>query len=508
MRTSTGAESAWRGLYGLADWRGPRPTGAQLADHLSRDSTALQYALAIRHHLHDIVVLAEDGARPVLEDAAEFITRLSPALLGRVLSCESDEHRRVEFLQAAAARLALSAVLRIGSSLSAVYDRPFVGGVRACVVKMAHRSLTPGEGGGMEAMLRRRLAELYMSWTAPAKREVTPGFEPVTEKMEPRPTGRTVPEAQRLIETAIECDSLGDAVWMAVHEILEDGGIGRVVDMMRTAPEDSAAAAGIMKRVGTAQELRALIRREPFDGAAVDVLLRGMGLAAAAVLLEELVESQQRLTRRYLMERLARLGPEIRPLVEGRLKDQRWFVQRNMLALLRAAKCPADPQITSKFIQHKDARVRREAVLWALESTSTRDEAIAAAIGDRDASVMRPGLQAARSHMPGAAVPVLAKRILDPDYPPEFRVLGLHLLARSGSVLALEALLHYAQSGRTLLGKPKLASKSPEMLAAVAGLARSWSSERRAAVLLEQARRSRDAEVVQATRTASEEAAA
>jgi hypothetical protein len=64
----------------------------------------------------------------------------------------------------------------------------------------------------------------------------------------------------------------------------------------------------IMRRIGTPQELRSLLRSEPLDGAAVDTLLRGMGIAAVSVLLEELVESQARLTRRYLMERLSRFG--------------------------------------------------------------------------------------------------------------------------------------------------------------------------------------------------------
>jgi hypothetical protein len=263
-----------------------------------------------------------------------------------------------------------------------------------------------------------------------------------------------------------------------------------------------------MRRIGTPQELRSLLRAEPLDGAAVDALLRGMGIAAASVLLEELVESQARLTRRYLMERLARFGTEIRPLVEGRLRDSRWFVQRNMLALLRAAKCPADMALATKFIGHKDVRVRREAVLWCLDTAATRDDALMTALNDRDASVMRPALQSARGNLPATAIPVLSKRLIEPDFPPEFRVLAINLLGKAGSVLALEALLHFAQNGRTLLGKPRLAAKSPEMLASVAALARAWPTERRAVVLLEQAKKSRDADVAGAALEPAHEAAA
>jgi hypothetical protein len=52
--------------------------------------------------------------------------------------------------------------------------------------------------------------------------------------------------------------------------------------------------------------------------------------------------------------------------------------------------------------------------------------------------------------------------------------------------------------GTTLLRKPKLAAKSPEMLVALDGLARMWPNERRAAALLALARESTDPEITKA----------
>jgi hypothetical protein len=206
-----------------------------------------------------------------------------------------------------------------------------------------------------------------------------------------------------------------------------------------------------------------------------------------------------------LLERLARFGPQIQPLVEGRLRDGRWFVQRNMISLLRAASCQPDPALASRFLQNSDERIRREAVLWCLQSAETRERAIIEGLKDGSADVLKPALQAARSGLPQSAVPVLAKRILESDFPPAFRVLAVSLLGRSGNTLALEALLHFATSGRTLLGRPRLAAKSPEMLAAVTALARTWRADRRAGGILEQALRSRDAQVVAAAKTGSVE---
>ncbi len=147
-------------------------------------------------------------------------------------------------------------------------------------------------------------------------------------------------------------------------------------------------------------------------------------------------------------------------------------------------------------------------MLWALESPATRDEVLAKSLGDPDPAVLRPSLQAAKSGLPRAAVPVLARRLLDADFPPEFRLLSIRLLGRSGSLLALEALLHFAQNGTTLFGKPRLAAKSPEMLAALASMVRAWPTERRAAALLAQARGARDPDIAEALRGAHAEEAA
>ena len=509
---SVGAEAAWRGLSALCSHRGDRPTGAQLAAQIARDATASQSMLAIRNFLHEILVDARndpDGDR-VVADVSELFTELQATTLTAILRAEGEPIRRGEFVEAAALRLSVPSLLRVSASLASALDRPYPGPVRGCVKRLAHRAiaLPPPANEQVEEILRTLARRLFLQWTTAKRAYTSQAFETIVDKPEKRIAGRATPEAERVVEMAIECDCLGGAVWAALHEVVEEGGVARVIDMVKTAPDGCDAAAAIMKRIGTASELRTLLRAEPFDGAAVDALLRGMGISAANVLLEELVESTARLTRRYLMERLAKFGPQIAGLVEGRLKDQRWFVQRNMLALLRAAKCPAETPLTVKFLQHRDARVRREAVLWCMETPTMRDEALVAGLSDRDPSVLRPALQASRSLLPGAAVPALAKRMLDADFPPEFRVLSINLMARSGSVLALEALLHYAQNGKTLMGKPRLAPKSPEMRAALSALARSWSNERRAGELLHQARRSRDSEVVAAVEQIREEVAA
>jgi hypothetical protein len=83
-------------------------------------------------------------------------------------------------------------------------------------------------------------------------------------------------------------------------------------------------------------------------------------------------------------------------------------------------------------------------------------------------------------------------------------VVALQLLGRSNSTLALDALLYYAQAGTNLLGKPRLANKSPELLAALGSLARTWSNERRARALIDAATHSRDEQILAAIRGRNE----
>jgi hypothetical protein len=509
--TATGARAAWQAIAALADYHATSPGGAGLAAHIARDASASQSSVAIRNLLHEILVDFRDDpdSEWIVAETSQLVLHLEPQLLSSIVRVEGEERRRNEFLTGCAARLSIEAAVRLSWAVAAASDRSYPSSVRSVVKKLAQRTLSLAgtvSSGEAEQLMREQLQRQYSAWMRP-KRGTLGGFEPIVDRLERRPAGRATPDGERVVETALECDALGGAVWLALQEVVEEGGTPRVIEFIKNAPVDSMTAAAMMKRVGTPNELREMLRRDPLDGAAVDALLRGMGLAATNVMLEELVESTHRVTRRYLMDRLARFGPEIRPMVEGRLKDQRWFVQRNMLALLRNAKCPADLVLGTKFMQHKDARVRREAALWCLETPATRNEAMSLALADRDTAVMRPALQAARNHLPPGAVPVLAKRVLDSDFPPQFRVLAINLIGRSGSVLALEALLHFAQGGKTLFGKPRLAAKSQEMLAAVGSLARSWTRERRASGLLAQAAKSRDRDIQAAIKGAQEAAA-
>jgi hypothetical protein len=69
------------------------------------------------------------------------------------------------------------------------------------------------------------------------------------------------------------------------------------------------------------------------------------------------------------------------------------------------------------------------------------------------------------------------------------------LLGGLRNAVALDALLRTASAGKTFLGKPKLAPKSAESLAALQVLASTWRQDPRAAALLARAQKAEDPDV-------------
>jgi hypothetical protein len=497
VRGGDAAAFTWHAFTAALDHTAPDVGGRELAGWLARQPAPEQRALAVIRGIHAVISGRDPSA---LREASALIVHLPGDLLAATLRAEPSMAWRRDFLLAGVRALTPAAAVRLVDVAALALDRPLAIPLRKLLRALLERGAKDPHAE-CEASLRETLARHVDTLCAERVHDVTRGFEQLYDRRRgDRKASRVTPEPERIVQTAIETGAVGRVVWNALADLLEADRGREVVDLLKGAPTANAATAAIGSRFATARELTQLLREDPVDFDAVDVIIRQMGVNAASSLLETLAESRSRGTRRAVFQRLGQLGPEIAPFVEARLRDSRWFVLRNMLALLREAGCSAPSFVSERFLTHEDARVRREAVLLLLRDPRSRDRAFGDALKDENREVLRAVLQEARTNLPDLAVPVLARRVTDPSFPADLRVLALHLLGRKKSTLALDALLHFAQGGRTLLGKPRLAGKSPEMVAAVAGLARGWRSDRRASVLLDAAGRSRDNEVSRAAR--------
>lgn len=472
-----------------------------LADRINASEDPIRFTLPLSHATYGILsAAAADPARNArhADRLSELLLLLKPAMLAGALRSETDPGARQTLLSNAAAVLRPAALTRVAFAAGAAWERPLSAPLRELFRGISRLATSGTEQGALSETLLRELIGTHVHLASVNGNGITRQGDHVSRRPPRRPASRVTPEPDRVLHLALEIGTTGDGVWIAVDSMVHQGRAREIFDAVKQAPESTVGAA-IVRRIATPAALTELLSEDPIDGDLLDLVLSALGIAAAKPMVEVLAESRSRTTRRAVLDRLSRLGTDIAPLVEARLRDSRWFVVRNMLTLLREAGCTDSVRHGARFMQHTDARVRREAILFLLESPTTADEALVLGLRDPEKNVVRAALQAARRKLPDAGVPVLAERVTqDPTFPPEFRVMALHILGRSRNALALDALLHFAQGGRSLLGRPRLAQTSPELLAALGGLARSWSADRRAKALLDVAARSRDERIARA----------
>jgi hypothetical protein len=308
-------------------------------------------------------------------------------------------------------------------------------------------------------------------------------------------------EPLRIIQTAVETGTLGFAAWRAVERLVAEHHVGDLVDVLVASHDASRAPiradiAPLWTRVTSPDVIRQLADTEPPDFATLDRVLPRLPVDAFAPLLDVLGASESRTTRRGLLDRLTHAPQELGPVIALRLAgDIPWYVTRNLLLIL--AGLPALPNgfSTTAFSAHEDARVRREALKVSLKVPAERERALLGALRDADPRTIRLALSAALEDCPPTALPAITQIAKDASVASELRVLAIKVLGRVLTTAALDALLDLADGGTSWLGRPRLAARSLELLAALMALAASWRTHPRAAAILALAAASKDPDI-------------
>src|SRR5438094_753462 len=353
-----------------------------------------------------------------------------------------------------------------------------------------------------DAALRDQVRQLLQGWTLqdPNPGQYGAALERMARAAPARATtadGEHASEPDRLVAMALEIDAVNAHVLAAADRVVREGRLGQLLDALGEVPESQGAAPEVWARLATADVVRQLAMHDPVDFKTLERLVPRVGIPAAAPLLDALAAAEARGVRRGLLAQLVRMGPEIAPVVISRLGDPRWYVTRNMLALLEdLAPLPAGFSAAA-YLRHADARVRWQAVKVQIKLPAERDAALALGLQDPDPRTLRLalGLAVALQSCPDAAVPALAGRALDRALPPDVRTPAVRALGYARAPAALEALLRLASAGRTLFGREKLPPKSAELLAALAGLASGWHHEPRVRAVLRRAAASHDPDI-------------
>src|SRR5213592_4410952 len=435
---------------------------------------------------------------------SRLIRDLHPDTLRRLIEMGGDFVQRRKFVQDASDGMAVEAVLALLKAAAEASHQT----ISHSLLRMLSKLAAHAEAGTAEvrphadAALREQIQQLLEDWTLAdpnpeAYGAALHGMSRAAPLFAPRAERADVAEPDRIVAMALEVDTVGPGVLAAADRVVEEGRLGQLLDALAQVGEAPAAAPEVWARLATPDVVRRLAGHEPVDFKTLERLVPRVGLPAAAPLLDALATAEARSTRRGLLAQLAKIGPELAPIVIARLDDPRWYVTRNLLALLEdLAPLPAGFSASS-YLGHTDTRVRWQAVKLQVTLPAQRDAALANGLQDPDPRTLRLalGLAVALQRCPDDAVEALVDRTTDGTSPVDVRSLAIRALGYARPPAALEALLRLASGGRSLFGREKLRAKSPEVLAALMALATGWGRHPRARAVLERAAAANDHEI-------------
>lgn len=456
------------------------------------------------HVAEELTTAGGAEAAALQRRVSQLIRSLKPETLQQLVDMGGDLARRRKFVADASAVMTADAVLEIFKAAAGASQQT----ISHSLLRMLAKLATHAEGGLPEvraeadSALREQVRRLLRDWTLPDPNPNTYGralqrMSRAASPSAPSGVGAYSAEPDRVIAMALEVELIGPSALAAADRVVVEGRLAQLLDALDQLPTTSPAARMVWSHIATVEVLQSVVARAPLDVRLLERLVPRVGDAAAAPLLDALATAETRGTRRGLLSQLARMGAAIGPLVVSRLDDERWYVTRNLLALLEGLPALPDGFSPARFTLHPDARVRWQAVKLQLKQPGERDAALVAALRDPDPRTLRLalGLVVALQQLPDAAAALLVNRATDRTLAADLRVLAIRALGYTSAPAALDALLRLTAAGRTLFGRNKLPPKSPELLVALAALAAGWRHDLRASARLALATASRDPEI-------------
>ena len=428
-----------------------------------------------------------------------LIDALDPDTLRRLLETGADQAERRRFVLNASQILAADAVMGVLEAAAKASHQTISHNLLNLLHKLAHHA----QAGAVEiraeaeGALRNNVARLIGDWELedPNPHRYTAVLEGMVRSAPDEPTeySQSGCEPEIILKMALELDTVGPTVYAAADALMNRRELVRLAGILEAAPQTDATEA-LWRYMAKPDRLDAELAVFPPDPDAVAILVSRLGLQAVNSLLDHLGRTDDRSTRASLMKQLLALGPKVGEVAAARLPGAPWYLQRNILVLIgRLGSWPAGFSPLS-YAAHTDPRIRREGIKLLLESPAHVLEGVSLGLRDEDDGIALLALRAAMESCPAAAISLVEQIAMSPRRPHEGRVAALRILARSGTPAALKVLLAHVRHRRGWFGR-RLAPKSPELLAALAGLATYWKTDPEATELLAQATQHSDPEI-------------
>ncbi|MEO6578530.1 MAG: hypothetical protein ABIO99_06495 [Candidatus Limnocylindria bacterium] len=463
------------------------------------DRIVLDYLGQIAGQLSIDPADVETGVRA---QASQLIASLRPETLRRILELGADNAARRDFARTAARAFAVDAVIEVVDAAAATTGRTISHQLLRMLHKLASHAehASPEVASDAEAALRQSVERLLSDWEL---EDPNPdAYNAVLDGMMPQApqrgasgdeSGEGGPEL--VLQTGLEIGCVGPRVIVALDAMVAAGALGRAVELLRDAPAESAVAAeDLWRHVTNADRLREQLAEPRVNFDLVESLALRLGAAAIEPLLDTLEQATDRSARARTLRIIVALGPSAASAAVQRLPDAPWYVQRNLLSVLRQLAVWPSGFSAEPYTRHPEPRLRHEALKLMLEVEAHRTAAITRGLDDPDPSILALVVRAAFEDCPRVAAPGLERFARDRRQSSDLRAIALRALASVAGADAVPCLLELAGAKRRFF-RWRVGAKSPVVLAALDELARRGSGHPVVPHVLATARRNVDPDV-------------
>lgn len=475
---------------------GDAADAARLARDIEARSSDEEYARNVVQHLlevEQVIETAPGDSDELRELASDLVSTLDADTLRGMLHRGTSAEERRELLAKAPGSLHAGAVVKLLREVAQLEECEIPHAVWLMLSKLA-RYAEQGDRqqrGQASRLIREQILGLVDDWNVTT---YTPtDYAKVLEAMSADRSNRAKSgsgrsrasvEPSRTVQMGIEIGRPTRSVLDSSAQMIGEGAIGEILDLLEGAPPDNRAAAEIAQQIREPQVLESLLEGETPDFDLVDRMIAFLHLGAVEPMLDAIANSESRAVRSQLFRRLAGFGAVIAPTVATRVDDERWYVRRNILALLDELGGMPPGCTAATYLEDEHEAVRLMAIKLLLREPDERERAVTAALDSSDSRTVITGLISARDDCPDALVPRIIELARDPQNSREIRIHATKALAFARHEEAVEALCRLAQQKRGLAFWRKIETLPAVAIEAREILRSTWAEDPRAKSVL------------------------
>lgn len=470
---------------------------AAAIDRAERPKSGLRHVAGCLGRIIDNLAARGRAGRdhPVRARVSDLLRRVRSPALANLLAFDSDKRARASVLRAAGHALPGDVLAHLLTAAADAAQQD----ISRSVLRLLQKISTHQDARDLDlarlarAEVQEGLQGLLEAWqlTDPNPQSYNALLDEVAyataEPASAAGSGR-IGADERLLRICLDLDHWSETADHAVDRLLDAGQAEPLLDLLGQAAP-GAAARGLADRALTPRLLQILTAGDTVDRHQLDRVARTMGGRAIDPLLDALAESPSRTMRRTVFDALAGLGPDVGPPALERARDDRWFVRRNMLALVgKVGVIPAGFPLLD-FMTDPDSRVRIQ-TLGLAAGHADAEEAFVAGLDDDEQRVVAAALRNLPETVPPALSGRLA-RIAQSDATEPTRLLAVRAMGRIQDAQVRQTLVDLASRGRSWLGRIRVRNDAVG-IEAVRGLARHWQSARDVRPVLRAAAKAKD----------------